>query len=57
MLFSALDFAERLATEMGGEVGFGREVRDILAEVTDDVSLPKAVRKRLQIEHAQTTSE
>ena len=31
---------------------FGRGVADIVAEVTDDNSLPKADRKRLQIEHA-----
>jgi guanosine-3',5'-bis(diphosphate) 3'-pyrophosphohydrolase len=31
---------------------FGAEVADIVAEVTDDKSLPKAERKRLQIEHA-----
>ena len=31
---------------------FGREVRDIVIEVTDDKSLPSARRKQLQIEHA-----
>jgi guanosine-3',5'-bis(diphosphate) 3'-pyrophosphohydrolase len=31
---------------------FGAEVARIVAEVTDDKSLPKAERKRLQIEHA-----
>ncbi|SAK78595.1 HD domain-containing protein [Caballeronia ptereochthonis] len=31
---------------------FGEEVAHIVAEVTDDKSLPKAERKRLQIEHA-----
>jgi len=31
---------------------FGEVVRDVVAEVTDDKSLPKAERKRLQIEHA-----
>jgi (p)ppGpp synthase/HD superfamily hydrolase len=31
---------------------FGREVRQLVEEVTDDKSLPKAERKRLQIEHA-----
>ena len=31
---------------------FGREVADIVAEVTDDKSLPKAERKRLQVETA-----
>ncbi|MGB3199620.1 MAG: HD domain-containing protein, partial [Nodosilinea sp.] len=31
---------------------FGPEVRRIVAEVTDDKSLPKGDRKRLQVEHA-----
>ena len=31
---------------------FGVEVRDVVMEATDDKSLPKAERKRLQIEHA-----
>jgi GTP diphosphokinase / guanosine-3',5'-bis(diphosphate) 3'-diphosphatase len=31
---------------------FGAEVARVVAEVTDDKSLPKAERKRLQIEHA-----
>ena len=31
---------------------FGREVTDIVLEVTDDKTLPKAERKRLQVEHA-----
>jgi GTP diphosphokinase / guanosine-3',5'-bis(diphosphate) 3'-diphosphatase len=34
------------------EQEFGSEVRDIVAEVTDDKSLEKSVRKRLQVEHA-----
>ncbi len=34
------------------EKQFGKEVRDIVADVTDDKSLPKMERKRLQIEHA-----
>jgi (p)ppGpp synthase/HD superfamily hydrolase len=35
---------------------FGREVADIVAEVTDDKSLPKAERKRLQVETAPRKS-
>ncbi len=35
---------------------FGRTVRDIVIEVTDDKSLPSPERKRLQIEHASTLS-
>lgn len=31
---------------------FGKNVADIVLEVTDDKALPKAERKRLQIEHA-----
>jgi len=31
---------------------FGQIVREVVAEVTDDKSLPKAERKQLQIEHA-----
>ena len=31
---------------------FGREIADVVREVTDDKSLPKAERKQLQIEHA-----
>jgi GTP diphosphokinase / guanosine-3',5'-bis(diphosphate) 3'-diphosphatase len=33
-------------------VHFGREVADVVAEVTDDKSLPKDQRKQLQLEHA-----
>jgi guanosine-3',5'-bis(diphosphate) 3'-pyrophosphohydrolase len=35
---------------------FGREVAQVVLEVTDDKSLPKAERKRLQIEHAANLS-
>lgn len=35
---------------------FGAQVRRLVEEVTDDKSLPKAERKRLQIEHAAGTS-
>lgn len=35
---------------------FGEEVAQIVAEVTDDKSLPKAERKRLQVEHAAHAS-
>lgn len=31
---------------------FGREVRDVVMEATDDKSLPKLERKRLQVVHA-----
>ena len=35
---------------------FGREVRDLVAECTDDKSLPSTERKRLQIENAPGAS-
>ena len=35
---------------------FGSKIARIVAEVTDDKALPKAVRKRLQIEHAASLS-
>src|SRR5207237_8837529 len=35
---------------------FGSRVARIVAEVTDDKTLPKAERKRLQIEHAASVS-
>ena len=36
---------------------FGDEIADLVAEVTDDKSLPKAERKTLQIAHAAGASE
>lgn len=38
------------------EEHFGKTVSKIVAEVTDDKSLPKQERKRLQIEHAKSVS-
>jgi guanosine-3',5'-bis(diphosphate) 3'-pyrophosphohydrolase len=38
------------------EQRFGSKVREVVMEVTDDKSLPKAERKRLQIEHAPNLS-
>ena len=35
---------------------FGQPVLDLVLEVTDDKSLPKAERKRLQVEHAPNRS-
>jgi (p)ppGpp synthase/HD superfamily hydrolase len=35
---------------------FGSDVAELVTEVTDDKSLPKAERKRLQIEHAPNLS-
>ena len=39
------------------EALFGAEVRRVVEEVTDDKHLPKAERKRLQIEHAPHLSQ
>jgi len=36
---------------------FGSEVRDLVAEVTDDKSLPKAERKKRQVEHTARISD
>lgn len=36
---------------------FGAEIAALVSEVTDDKSLPKAERKRLQVEHAATMSD
>jgi guanosine-3',5'-bis(diphosphate) 3'-pyrophosphohydrolase len=38
------------------EAHFGRPVRTLVAEVTDDKNLPKAERKLLQVEHAASSS-
>nr|XP_018898291.1 PREDICTED: guanosine-3',5'-bis(diphosphate) 3'-pyrophosphohydrolase MESH1-like [Bemisia tabaci]XP_018898292.1 PREDICTED: guanosine-3',5'-bis(diphosphate) 3'-pyrophosphohydrolase MESH1-like [Bemisia tabaci] len=35
---------------------FGKSIRTIVDEVTDDKNLPKAERKRLQVVHAKTSS-
>jgi GTP diphosphokinase / guanosine-3',5'-bis(diphosphate) 3'-diphosphatase len=55
LLMAALlhDTVEDTATSFEDiERAFGKEVADIVREVTDDKTLPKAERKRLQIEHA-----
>jgi guanosine-3',5'-bis(diphosphate) 3'-pyrophosphohydrolase len=39
------------------ETAFGVEVRAVVQEVSDDKSLPKEERKRLQIENAKDASE
>lgn len=39
------------------EEHFGKTVRNIVAECSDDKSLPKQERKRLQIEHAKSASK
>jgi len=39
------------------ELEFGKAIRDIVLEVTDDKTLPRQVRKQMQIEHAAHISE
>lgn len=39
------------------EEHFGSEIKAIVAQVTDDKSLPKMERKRLQIEHAKGSTD
>ena len=47
---------DTLTTPAELEQAFGREVRAVVEEVTDDKALPKAERKRRQIEHARALS-
>src|SRR5208283_4097901 len=39
------------------EEAFGKAIADLVKEVTDDKSLPKAQRKQLQVEHAPHLSQ
>lgn len=55
ILHDTVEDTEATAEEV--EDVFGPEVRDLVMEVTDDKSLPKAERKRLQQEHAPHMSE
>jgi (p)ppGpp synthase/HD superfamily hydrolase len=50
LLHDTLEDTETTLTELATE--FGPEVAELVAEVTDDKSLPKAERKRLQVETA-----
>lgn len=50
LLHDTLEDTDTSAREL--EALFGRDICDIVVEVTDDKSLPKAERKRLQVEHA-----
>jgi len=45
------------ATDVELRARFGAEVTDVVLEVTDDKSLEKSDRKRLQVEHAPHLSE
>ena len=50
ILHDTIEDTETTYEELVG--AFGREIADVVAEVTDDKLLDKAVRKALQIEHA-----
>jgi guanosine-3',5'-bis(diphosphate) 3'-pyrophosphohydrolase len=50
LLHDTIEDTETSAAELDRE--FGAEIRSIVEEVTDDKALPKADRKRLQVEHA-----
>lgn len=54
LLHDTLEDTETTPEELEAE--FGLEIASVVAEVTDDKSLPKAERKRLQIEHAANLS-
>jgi guanosine-3',5'-bis(diphosphate) 3'-pyrophosphohydrolase len=50
LLHDTVEDTETTAAEL--EARFGAAIRDIVLEVTDDKSLPKAERKQLQVAHA-----
>jgi len=54
ILHDTLEDTDTAPVELERE--FGAQVRSIVEEVTDDKSLPKQVRKQLQIEHASGAS-
>lgn len=54
ILHDTIEDTKTLPEEL--EMEFGAQVRSIVEEVTDDKSLPKQVRKQLQIEHAGEAS-
>jgi len=54
ILHDTIEDTETLAQEL--EDYFGQEVRLLVQQVTDDKSLPKQERKRLQVEHAPNLS-
>lgn len=55
VLHDTIEDTETSAEEIEGH--FGAEVRAVVLEVTDDKSLPKAERKRLQVEHGPHLSK
>jgi guanosine-3',5'-bis(diphosphate) 3'-pyrophosphohydrolase len=52
LLHDTIEDTETTVEELVAE--FGAHIASIVVEVTDDTSLPKAERKRLQVEHAPT---
>jgi guanosine-3',5'-bis(diphosphate) 3'-pyrophosphohydrolase len=54
VLHDTIEDTETRYEELAGQ--FGREIADVVLEVTDDKALPKAERKQLQIEHAPRLS-
>ncbi|MEQ1683480.1 MAG: HD domain-containing protein [Burkholderiaceae bacterium] len=50
LLHDTIEDTETTGEEIEGE--FGPEVRHLVEDVTDDKSLPKAERKRAQVDHA-----
>lgn len=55
LLHDTIEDTDTTAAELERE--FGAEIRAIVEEVTDDKALPKAERKRLQVEHAAHISD
>ncbi len=55
LLHDTIEDTDTSAAEL--KAAFGEQVASVVVEVTDDKSLPKQVRKRLQIEHAAHLSE
>jgi len=55
ILHDTIEDTETTADEL--RAAFGSEVTEVVLEVTDDTALPKADRKRLQVEHASHISE
>ena len=55
LLHDTIEDTDTTADELTAE--FGPGIAEIVLEVTDDKSLPKQERKRLQIEHAAALSE
>ena len=55
LLHDTIEDTETTAEELQAQ--FGKAITKIVLEVTDDKNLPKAERKRLQIEHARHASK